>query len=116
MRIVRVVKKHTSDFTIPLILTKDDIVEGEKRETEWDGWLWCKNKVGVFGWVPEPYLQLLPEEERKYAALRDYNAFELPADVGQELVILYEVSSWAWARTPDDEEGWIPLENVEDVL
>ncbi|MDF1540293.1 MAG: SH3 domain-containing protein [Candidatus Thorarchaeota archaeon] len=115
MRIVRVIKKHTSEFPVPLIMTKDDIVEGEKRETEWEGWLWCKNEVGVSGWVPESYLKSLPNEKGKYVSLQDYDAFELHADVGQELIVLYEVSCWARVRTPDDEEGWIPLENIEDV-
>jgi len=115
MRTARVIKKHTTEFTVPLIMKKDDIIEGEKRKTEWDGWLWCKNDTDMFGWVPEPYLKKLPED-RKYIALRDYNAIELSVDVGQELVIFYEASSWAWVRTPDDEEGWVPLENLENVL
>ena len=112
MRIVRVIKKHATEFTVPLVMKKHDILEGEKRETEWEGWIWCKNDAGVFGWVPEPYLKQL-SEERKYVALQDYNAFELPVDVGHELVILYEASSWAWVRTPDGGEGWVPLENLE---
>ncbi|MHA1908041.1 MAG: hypothetical protein ACW98Y_12150 [Candidatus Thorarchaeota archaeon] len=114
MRLVRVIKKHTSEFSVPLVMAKDDIIDGEKRKTEWDGWIWCKNIAGVFGWVPEPFLEKLPEE-RKYGALRDYNAFEVSVDIGQELMILEEASSWAWVRTPEGEEGWVPLENLENV-
>ena len=33
-------------------MKKDEIIEGEKRKTEWESWLWCKNGAGVFGWVP----------------------------------------------------------------
>ncbi len=32
MRIVSVIKKHTSEFSIPLTMMKDDTIEGEKRE------------------------------------------------------------------------------------
>ena len=114
MRIVSVIKKHTSEFSIPLTIMKDDTIEGERRETEWGGWLWCKNDVDIFGWVPEPYLKKLPED-RKYIALRDYNAIELSVDIGQELMVLDEASSWAWVRTSQGDEGWVPLENLENV-
>jgi uncharacterized protein YgiM (DUF1202 family) len=114
MRIARVVKEHTSDNLIPLIVKLGEVLEGEKRETEWEGWLWCKNSVGVFGWIPEAYLKALPEE-RMYVATRDYNAKELPVDIGQEVMILEEESSWAWVKTARGDEGWVPLENLEKV-
>ena len=109
-----VINKHTTEFTVPLLMKKDEIIEGEKRKTDWKGWIWCKNDAGLFGWVPEPYLKQLPEE-RKYIALRDYSAFELSVDVEHELMVLKEASSWTWVRTLDGEEGWIPLENLENI-
>ena len=114
MRIARVIKKHENENPIPLIMKMDEVLEGEKRETEWDGWLWCKNSAGVFGWIPEAYLKALPEE-RKYVATKDYNARELSIDTGQEVMILDEESSWAWVRTSLGDEGWIPLENLENI-
>lgn len=114
MRLVRVIKQHQGEISTPLTIEKNDIIEGEIRKTNWDGWLWCRNANGVFGWVPEPYLKQLPEDG-KYMVIQDYNAFELSVDIGQELLILDKVSSWAWVRTIDHREGWVPLENLEEV-
>ena len=114
MRTAKVIKKHSSEFVTPLVMKTDEILEGEKRETEWEGWIYCRNTAGIFGWVPEPFLKKLPEA-KEYVALRDYNAFELPVEVGQDLVILEEVSSWAWVRTTDYQEGWVPLENLDEA-
>jgi hypothetical protein len=91
-----------------------EVLEGERRETEWEGWLWCKTSVGIFGWVPEAYLKAIPEE-RMYVATRDYNAKELTVDIDQEVTILDEESSWAWVKTSSDDKGWVPLENLEYV-
>ncbi len=114
MRNTRVIKNHKSDNLIPLVIRLGEVLEGERRATEWDGWLWCKTSAGNFGWVPEAYLNPLPEEG-KYVATRDYNAKELTISIGQEVLIQDEESGWAWVKTPQGEEGWIPLENLEDI-
>ena len=108
------IKEHSSDNPIPLVMKLGEVLEGEKRETEWEGWLWCKNSVGIFGWTPEAYLKPLPED-RMYVATRDYNARELTIDTNQEVLILDEESSWAWVKTTLGDEGWVPLENLENV-
>jgi hypothetical protein len=114
MKTARVIKAHLSDNLIPLIIKLGEVLEGEKRETEWEGWLWCKTSVGIFGWVPEAYLKAL-SEERKYIATRDYNARELSIDINHDVTILDEESSWAWVESAQGEKGWIPLENLEIV-
>ena len=114
MRIARVIKEHASDNLIPLVMKLGEVLEGEKRKSEWEGWLWCKNSVGVFGWIPEAYLKSLPEE-RTYVATRDYDAKELAVDFGQEVMILEEESSWAWVKTIQGNEGWVPLANLESI-
>jgi hypothetical protein len=114
MKLARVIKEHSSNNLIPLVMKLGDVIEGEKRETEWDGWLWCKTSVDIFGWVPEAYLKAL-SEERKYDATRDYDAKELNVEIGQEVKILEEESSWACVETAQGEKGWIPLENLEYV-
>jgi len=112
MKTARVIKPHSSDNIIPLIIKLGEVLEGEKRETEWEGWLWCKTSVGIFGWVPEAYLKALPEN-RMYIATRDYNAKELTVSINQEVTILNEVASWAQVETVQGEVGWVPLENLD---
>ncbi len=114
MKILKVIKNHTSEFQTPLIAVKGEIVEGEKRETEYKGWLWCRNNAGVNAWVPETYLEKV-SEPGQFQFLKDYNSRELTIDEGQEVIVLDEDSEWAWVRTTLGEEGWIPLDSLQDL-
>ena len=114
MKIVKVIKNHKSEFHSPLIATKGETIEGQERETEWEGWLWCQNSSGVNGWVPKIYLESTTQSGQ-FQFLKDYNSRELTADKGQEVIVLDEESGWAWVRTPLGDEGWIPLENLQDL-
>jgi hypothetical protein len=114
MKIVKVTKNHKSEFHVPLVATKGEIVEGQERETEMEGWLWCQNDSGVHGWVPKAYLEATTDSGH-FQFLQNYNARELTVDEGQEVIILNEESGWVWVRTPLGDEGWIPLENLQDL-
>jgi SH3-like domain-containing protein len=114
MRILKVIKGHKSEFHVPLMAKKGEIVEGQEKETEWEGWLFCRNRSGIHGWVPKSYLESVSESGR-FQLLRDYNARELTVDQGQEVIVLDEESSWAWVRTLLGEEGWIPIEKLQGL-
>jgi hypothetical protein len=114
MKILKVTKGHKIEFRAPLIAVKGEIVEGEKRETEYEGWLWCQNNDGINAWVPETHLEPT-SDSGKFQFLRDYNSRELNVEEGQEVIVLEEDSGWIWVRTTLGEEGWIPLENVQDL-
>ncbi len=114
MKIRKVIKSHKNEFQVPLVAKKGELVEGEERETEFKGWLWCRNSSGIHGWVPKPYLEPTLKSGQ-YQFLQDYNARELTIEAGKEVIVLDEESSWAWVRTSLGEEGWIPLENLQDL-
>ncbi|MFW9809283.1 MAG: SH3 domain-containing protein [Candidatus Thorarchaeota archaeon] len=114
MKILKVIKSHVSEFHIPLIAVKGEVVQGEKRETEYEGWLWCQNHVGTAAWVPETYLEKA-SDSGQYQFIKDYNSRELTIEEGQEVIVLDVESGWAWVRTTLGEEGWIPLETLQDL-
>lgn len=114
MKILKVIKSHVSEFSVPLIAAKGEIVQGEKRETEYEGWFWCQNNAGAAAWVPEPYLERV-SDSGQFQIIKDYNSRELTIDEGQEVIVLDEESGWAWARTTLGEEGWIPLRNLQNL-
>ena len=114
MKITKVIKAHETEIAKTLTAKKGESLEGTEKETKWEGWLWCRNKADVDGWVPKSYLKPL-SEPGQYQLLQDYTARELKAQPGEEVMVLIEESGWAWARTPFGEEGWIPLENLGDV-
>jgi len=114
MRMMKVIKDHESEFTTPLAIKSGESLEGEERETEWEGWLFCRNSAGVEGWVPKTYLK--PESDlNRFLSLKDYTARELTIRTGSEVIVLSEESDWAWVRTPAGDEGWVPLNKLEDV-
>jgi hypothetical protein len=115
MKIVKVIKNHKSEFQVPLIAKEGDIVEGKERETEYEGWLWCRNRSQVEAWVPKTLLESTLESGH-FQFLKDYNSRELTIDEGQEVIVLNEESGWAWVRTTLGDEGWIPLENLQDLI
>ena len=57
--------------------------------------------------------RLAPMLGELVAVLRHFG--ELTIDEGQEVIVLEEESGWAWVRTTLGEEGWIPLENMQDL-
>jgi hypothetical protein len=106
----QVIKAYKSACPDPLVVKAGEELAVEDKESEWSGWIWCTNKQGRNGWVPEKYI------ERKgdtCNALRDYDAAELSARVGEKLSIIFEESGWVWCTRRNGEKGWIPLENIE---
>ncbi|MHA2041251.1 MAG: SH3 domain-containing protein [Candidatus Thorarchaeota archaeon] len=65
MKITRVTKSHESDIRKTLTAKKGESLEGTEKETKWEGWLWCRNKADVDGWVPKSYLEPLARLHRK---------------------------------------------------
>ncbi|MFW9962090.1 MAG: SH3 domain-containing protein [Candidatus Sifarchaeia archaeon] len=114
MKILKVIKNHKSDFQIPLVAKKGEIVVEQEQDNEWEGWLWCRNSTGAHGWVPKSYLEST-EKSGQFQFLKDYNARELTIEEGKEVIVLDEERGWAWVRTPLGDEGWIPLEKLENL-
>ncbi|MHA3964025.1 MAG: SH3 domain-containing protein [Candidatus Thorarchaeota archaeon SMTZ1-45] len=114
MKILKVIKNHRSEFQVPLVVKKGEIVEGQERETDLEGWLWCRNSSGAHGWVPKAYLEST-SKSGQFQFIRDYNARELTIEAGKEVLVLDEESGWAWVRTSLGDEGWIPLRNLQGL-
>ena len=108
----KVIEDYRSTCPDPLIITQGEILIVEKRESEWSGWIWCINKVGKEGWVPENYLEIY---ENSCKTLQNYNATELSAKIGEELIIEKEESGWIWSTNQQGKSGWIPLRYIQIV-
>lgn len=109
----QVISDYKSTFSDPLIIVKDEILTFSMKETEWKEWLWCINQFGKGGWVPEKFIERL--NDKKYKALRDYNATELTVEIGEELVISDELSGWVWVTNKKGKSGWVPLKNIQII-
>jgi hypothetical protein len=112
-RKVKVIKSHHSEVVIPFQAVKGDIVKGKEKPTQWEGWLYCKNKAGIDGWVPKAFLTSIEESSEQYEFIRDYNAHEITAVAGEVVKIKEIESQWAWIENEKGILGWIPLENLD---
>ena len=97
-------------YTDPIVLKIGDLVAVEDRPSEWAGWVWCTASDGKTGWVPAAYLNRTNNTAR---ATRDYIATELAVQPDDELTLLDSESGWYWARNPQGQLGWVPVENLQ---
>ena len=106
----KVIADYKSPFPEPLRLQKDDVVQIEKKESEWPGWIWCIIKEVNQGWTPYNYLEI---QGKNATLIQDYDATELTVTLGEELIIEKQESGWIWASNKEGKRGWIPIRNVK---
>ena len=109
----KVIKSHHSDVLIPFQAEKGEIVDGKEKSTQWEGWLYCKNNVGIYGWVPKAYVTPVKGSSEEFQFIRAYNSFEISASKGEYVKIREIESGWAKIENDRGKIGWIPLENLD---
>ena len=101
---------YASAFSDPLKIRDGDELRLSRKETVWEGWVWCTTEEGKSGWIPESFIDSTGNYGK---ANRDYDATELTVQVGDELDVLAEESGWAWCGNSSGSFGWVPLDNLE---
>ena len=109
-QIYRVVRAHEPDHADRFVLTKGETVSFERKQTAWNGWLWCSKPTGESGWVPESWVKL---QGNTCVVQYDYNALELAVQPGETLDAVLTESGWLLAISSTGTTGWVPLECVE---
>ena len=109
----RVIEPYESPLPEPLEAKAGTRFRYERRESEWEGWLWCTDSSGRAGWVPETWLAL----EGKYCILkRDYVARELSVAAGELITADFVESDWIFGSTASGEQGWVPLSHLSPAV
>jgi hypothetical protein len=94
----------------PIVLAKGQLVKTGEVDGRWGGWIHCETLDGTMkGWVPA---QIIEENSPHAWVTEDYTAVELAAEPGETLISLKEMNGWVWCRNRQQQEGWIPLENL----
>lgn len=109
----RVIKSHQSEVLTPFQAEKGDIVIGKEKPTQWEGWLYCRNKEGIYGWAPKAFFTPVEDSSEEFQFIRAYNSFEISVSKGEFVKIQEIVSGWAIIENEDGKIGWIPLENLD---
>jgi SH3-like domain-containing protein len=109
---LRVKAPHKASFEYSVVFKKGDKVRIAKEDPEMPGWFWCKNKDGLWSWIPQEYLA---RSDSEGTITHSYDTTELTVAVGEILEHLREVSFWTFCRTSDGRKGWVPTKNLESV-
>ncbi len=109
MNKVIVTESYTATYSVVIDGRAGEILQVGPEDVDFPGWLWCTDQTGTSSWVPKVYLEVEGERGR---LLRDYNAMELTAEVGERLAVVEEESGWVLCETESGRRGWIPTENV----
>ncbi len=115
----RVVQAHTSNYPNPIRLRQGERIHiGEKYEGSeaWDRWYFCENEAGIQGWVPEQIFTRSLANATEGVATEAYDAFEMNAVPGDQVIALRELNGWIWClREADGQQGWLPLDHLQPM-
>jgi hypothetical protein len=109
---LRVIAPHKASFDYSVVFVKGDGVKVGEEDPEMPGWFWCKNKDGVWSWVPQEYLT---REGSVGMITQSYDTTELTVEIGETLEYLKEVGFWTFCQTADSRKGWVPTKKLERV-
>jgi hypothetical protein len=108
----RVIEAYETPYPDALQAEAGERFTFERKETEWDGWLWCTNASGKGAWVPENWLRL---DEGTCVLQRDYAARELSVAAGELIRADLVESGWVLGSKAGGERGWVPLNHLSPI-
>ncbi len=109
----RVTEAYETPYPDPWVAEAGARLTFERRESEWEGWLWCTDPSGNRAWVPESWLRL---DEGTCVLQRDYAAQELSVAEGELITADFVESGWLFGTKEDGRQGWVPLNHLSAVL
>jgi predicted ArsR family transcriptional regulator len=104
---------HETPDRAPLRVSVGDEVHAGNRDNEWPEFVFVTATHGT-GWVPARHLSQPSGPARVQMA---YDTTELPTSVNDALDVLAEdlPSGWLWCRSSSGQQGWVPMNTVEDI-
>jgi hypothetical protein len=108
-----VIKPHRASYKEVLNTPKGSYLKFERRDSEWPGWLWCADKSGLAGWIPESWVTI---DGDHCTLLRDYSTAELTVIEGETVSGDTIESGWVWVENCFGESGWVPLECLSPII
>jgi uncharacterized protein YgiM (DUF1202 family) len=109
--LARVIADYQAPYADPIVVDAGDkITVDSNKKTDWVGWVWCTNRTGASGWVPEIYIERHGDTGRmRYS----YNAIEMTIHVGEILTLHKAESGFFWATNQVGQSGWVPSSHLE---
>jgi SH3-like domain-containing protein len=110
--LVKVTQDYVAQYADPIAALAGQELLVCQQDDEYPCWWWCRGPDGREGWVPESFLRF---KDGKEILLRDYDATELSACVGEVLEVHEQVDGWARATNSEGRAGWLPLKHVATI-
>lgn len=107
-----VFKSYRTALTKPLQLNAGEKVRISGRKSEWKGWLWCIDLMGLGGWVPESYLT---QNNNGVFSRYEYSAREMKTMVGEILLMGRQESGRTWCTNTRGQSGWVPQKCIHSI-
>ncbi|SMQ97192.1 SH3 domain-containing protein [Xanthomonas fragariae] len=107
----RLLRDYDAAYSNPIRFCAGQEVTLGVRDEEWLAFAWVNTGAGHAGWAPVVWLR--PLGHGKAEALRDYDARELDAKQGQDVLLHYEHGGWWWSERADGMQGWLPAADLE---
>ncbi len=109
----RVSREHNRSYAEGSRFRCGEPVEVGRRDIRWSSWLWCTTASGAGAWVPEQLLNI--SDQTRAVVTTDYNSIELTVTPGDLVTGTQVLAGWIWGQNAHNEEGWVPLENLQSA-
>ncbi|AAM35335.1 peptide-binding protein [Xanthomonas phaseoli pv. phaseoli] len=107
----RLLCDHRAAYANPVRFQAGQQVGLGVRDEEWPAFAWVTTDSGRAGWAPLAWLR--PLGDGRAEALRDYDARELDAQTGEDVLLHHEHGGWWWSERADGTQGWLPAADLE---
>ncbi|KUF32176.1 SH3 domain-containing protein, partial [Xanthomonas phaseoli] len=99
----RLLCDHRAAYANPVRFQAGQQVGVGVRDEEWPAFAWVTTDSGRAGWAPLAWLR--PLGDGRAEALRDYDARELDAHTGEDVLLHHEHGGWWWSERADGTLG-----------
>lgn len=100
-----------SEFIEAVAGDEVDVGREYDKNPDWKDWVWGQHlRTGVSSWMPRQLLAFRSDKKAVFTSA--YSSKELRASEKEKVKVIKELNGWAWCVNQENEEGWIPLENL----
>lgn len=111
---VIVIKKHQSNYPMPINFYQGDELKLGELDTEFSGWIRVTTANDNQGWAPVQYIDFT-EGESQGIANHNYTAKELNTTLNEVLSVKQELNSWYWVENALGVAGWVPATTTRAI-
>jgi variant SH3 domain-containing protein/SH3 domain-containing protein len=115
-RLARAARDYSAQYSDPIEVAADALVDVEREDHDNPGWWWCVGPDARAGWVPAELIDPAPRCGARARVRAAYSARELSMTSGDTLFVLGEYAGWMLLQNSLGVMGWAPSTHVRYVM